>query len=59
MDAIDRRKKENFMKYMLANPFYFKNIFPAMTLEQAWKYVTENNFRLQDSLLAVLNDKEE
>jgi|VirMetMinimDraft_7_1064189.scaffolds.fasta_scaffold44815_4 hypothetical protein len=37
--SMNRNTKKNFYKYMTLNPFYFKSIFPGMTIKEAWEYV--------------------
>lgn len=37
ISILDRRTKENFTRYMRDNPFYFKDAFPGMTIDEAWE----------------------
>jgi hypothetical protein len=39
--CLDRNKKDNFIKYMNDNPYYFKNAFPGMNVEDAWKLASK------------------
>ena len=32
--SMNRNTKKNFYKYMTLNPFYFKSIFPGMTIKK-------------------------
>ena len=35
--SLNRSRKENFFEYMKLNPYYFKSVFPGMTVQKAWE----------------------
>ena len=49
--CLDRNKKDNFIKYMNDNPYYFKNAFPGMNVEDAWNMASK--LRISTDLFKV------
>ena len=39
LDSINRGTLKGFKRYMLANPYYYRDIFGDITIEEAWKQV--------------------
>lgn len=39
LDSMDRGTLKGFKRYMLANPYYYRDIFGNIPIEHAWKEV--------------------